>query len=61
MLVIVMSEEILILRDLADEELNKLSEDILLELRDIYIRDGVLYRTTVKGLLEAEYQYKGFN
>ena len=40
MLVIVMSEEILILRDLADEELNKLSEDILLELRDIYIRDG---------------------
>ena len=51
------NEELLILRDLSDEELEKLSDLELLDLQSDYLKYGTPERATVKGLLK-EYNIK---
>ena len=47
-----MSEDVLILRDLTDEEINNLSEEDIMSMMEYYDENGVPYRSTVKSLLE---------
>lgn len=53
-----MVKELIVLRDLSDDELLDLSDDELFELRKEYEKKGVPVRATVKGLLdELEIKY----
>ena len=47
-----MAKDLLVLRDLTDEELDNLSDETLYELSEAYKKEGVPYRATVRGLLE---------
>ena len=47
-----MAEEVIVFRDLTDEELLNLTDDELFEIRKSYQRNGVPVRATVKGLLD---------
>ena len=49
---IIFMEELIVLRDLTDEEINDLSDDFIFELHQEYRKQGAPVRSTIRGLLE---------